>query len=235
MSDPIDRADEGDLLLRLVDVGSSGGLQEKWLPHLGKLQPVLFDVNADEARKLRAKYPNSIVVEEGLSDQDGPQRLFITVNHKCISLLEPNFEVLEPYATAHAFKLRATSEVICSRYLTLHNKGIVPQPDFIKIDVQGWEYQVLVGFGELLQDCLSIELESHFYPIYKGQRLLHDIIGLLAGFGFVLRRLDTSPNFAGDMIEVDAFFTKSRVALQRAPPIQQAKYALIRSVQHFSY
>ena len=63
-----------------------------------------------------------------------------------------------------------------------------PAPDAIKIDVQGFEFQVLQGFGSLLQHCLGIELEAHFYPIYRGQKLLHDIVSMLSDYGLVLRK-----------------------------------------------
>jgi FkbM family methyltransferase len=216
--------------LQFVDVGCSGGLQDKWLAHVGEIVPVMFDANASEASKLRAKYQEGIVIESGLSDIDGPQELFITRNHKCISLLEPNFDLLSGYRTKHAFELTGHVQINCSRYDTLYKHGKVPAPDAIKIDVQGYEYQVLSGFGILLSDCLAIELEAHFYPIYIRQKLLHELTELLSKFDFVLRRLTPSPNFEGDLIEVDAFFTKRREFVRQLEPIRRGKFNLITEV-----
>jgi FkbM family methyltransferase len=44
------------------------------------------------------------------------------------------------------------------RYDQLHAKGVVPVPHVVKIDFQGCEYEVLEGFGELLDQVLGIEL-----------------------------------------------------------------------------
>jgi hypothetical protein len=109
-------------------------------------------------------------------------------------------------------------------------KGAVPVPDAIKIDVQGFEYEVLLGFGHLLADCLGIELETHFYPIYKGQKLIGDIVSLLDDFDFVLRALKHVPNFDGDAIEFDAFFTKRRDKILDLCDPDKKKFSLLTDV-----
>lgn len=78
---------------------------------------------------------------------------------------------------------------------------------------------MLQGFGELLQTCLGIELETHVYPIYQGQKLLHHLIAFLSDYGFVLRKLTPLLNMGapdrpvlsldGDFVEFDAWFTKN--------------------------
>ena len=114
----------------------------------------------------------------------------------------------------------------------LYEKGIVPAPDVIKLDVQGCEYEVLLGFGALLQNCLGIELEAHFFPLYRGQHLLHEVISLLSTYGFVLRKLDQNKlgNFDGDLVEVDAFFTKSRSIVNLYNQEQNQKFNLLTKV-----
>ena len=54
--------------LRLVDVGGLGGIQQKWIPHLNKLDIVMFEPQSDEAARLRAAYATHAhcrVVEQG--------------------------------------------------------------------------------------------------------------------------------------------------------------------------
>jgi hypothetical protein len=112
----------------------------------------------------------------------------------------------------------------------LYHQGTVPAPDAIKIDAQGFEHQILLGFGSLLQDCLGIELEAHFYPLYRGQKLLHDIISLMSDHGLVLRTLQHVAQFDGDLVEVNAFFTKSRFAVRSLTPDQRRKFSLLTKV-----
>lgn len=223
-------ADAG--LLRLVDVGAMGGIQAKWHPYLERVAPVLFEPNPEEAARLRAQHPHAAVVEAALGNTVGPRNLMITENPTCVSLRPPNQEFVAAYGIHPHLRMVGAQEVMCTRYDVLHQAGTVPAPDAIKLDVQGCEYEVLLGFGALLQDCLGIEMEAHFYPVYREQKLLGDIIALLREYGFVLRKLDQNKmnNFDGDLVEVDAFFTKPRHVVRAYNATQRRKFDLLTEV-----
>ena len=223
--------------LRLIDVGAMGGVQEKWLPHLESITAVLFEPNPDEAEKLRARFSYALVVEAALSNVVGRRNLVITENPTCISLRSPNQEFFSNYEVRPHLRVTGTQEVDCTRYDVLHQQGFVPAPDVIKLDVQGCEYEVLLGFGALLQGCLGIELETHFYPVYREQRVLHEIIALLGEYGFVLRKLDQNKmdNFDGDLVEVDAFFTRPRFVVRTYNPVQRRKFDLLTEVWQLAH
>jgi FkbM family methyltransferase len=222
-------------LLRLVDVGALGGVQKKWSPHLDRLWPILFEPNPHEVEHVRqatVSCPRSTVVCAALAHKTAIQDLYVTKNPTCVSLLEPNSVLLGDYGIRVHFEIVGNTTVECTRYDTLYHRETVPLPDAIKIDVQGFEYEVLLGFGDLLDQCLGIELESHFYPLYRNQKLLYEVIDLLSSFDLVLRRLDANKmhHFDGDLIEVDAYFTKRRKAVRNLSPIQQSKFDLITKV-----
>ena len=226
---PFSRAPDDRLVL--VDVGSAGGVQAKWLPHAEWLQPVLFEPNPQSAKRLREKQPGCQVIEAGLSNADERRALQLTKNPFCVSVLPPNQALLAHYPNMQPhFEVKGQLEVSCTRYDTLHRAGTVPKPEAIKIDVQGFEYEVLQGFGDLLDNCLGIEMETHFYPLYKGQKLLHDLVDLLEPHGLVLRRLYHVPHFRGDMVEVDAFFTRRRSQFSSLSASQRWKMTLIEQV-----
>lgn len=65
-------------------------------------------------------------------------------------------------------------------------KGIsAPPPDFLSIDTQGSEYDILLGAKGILEsDVVAIVLEAEFHPIYKGQKLFGDLVNLLSDQGF---------------------------------------------------
>ena len=216
--------------LRLVDVGSRGGLRGTWEPHLDRVYPVLFEVDGREAARLRAAYPKATVIGAALSDRVGERKLYVTRNLNCVSLLEPNFTLLAKYPDLLPhFEVMGVVNTGCATYQDLYGKGMVPLPDAIKIDTQGHEFEVLSGFGDLLQHCLGIELEAQFYPLYQGQKLLHDIAALLDAFGLVLRKILPVPaqRFDGDIVEVDAFFTKGYLDRHATPAGQRWKLDLL--------
>jgi FkbM family methyltransferase len=220
--------------LRLVDVGGAGGLQPKWLSALDRIAPIMFEPNPAEAAKLRESLAqtasNSLVLETALSNVTGTKVLNIARHFGCTSLRLPNHDVLSGYRIERFFRITGTAQVECTRYDLLHKAAEVPPPDAIKIDVQGYEYEVLQGFGALLQDCTGIELECHLYPIYKGQKLLHDLVSFLADFGFVLRGLHPVNNFDGDVVELNVWFTKSIRYWNAMSETQKQKFSLLCSV-----
>jgi FkbM family methyltransferase len=219
-----------DRRLVFVDVGSRGGLQAKWHPHVNAIRAVMFEPDPAEAARLRDQLgPNSphIVIDQGLSNRVGNQTFYVTVNPLDSSLLPPNKEYLANYELRPHFELEREVDVPCTRYDTLYYQGRAPAPDAIKIDVQGFEYEVLLGFGGLLEACLGVELEAHFYQLYRGQKVLQDIVGLLSNYGMVLRNLEPSPNFDGDLVEVNAFFTKPRHAVRMLNTLRRQKFDLL--------
>ncbi len=220
--------------LTLVDVGGAGGIQAKWLPYSDRIAPVVFEPNPSEAVKLRETlvnaFPDGIVIQSALAHVRGNHKLNIARWWGCSSLLEPDMTVLSNYRIGGAFEVIGTESIESIRYDELFSEKVVPAPDAIKIDVQGFEYEVLLGFGGLLQNCIGIELETHFYPIYKGQKILADIVSFLAGFGFVLRKVEPVPSFDGNVVEADVWFTKDISHWRDFDPEDKAKFSLLSNV-----
>ena len=70
-------------------------------------------------------------------------------------------------------------------------------------------------------------METHFYPLYREQRLIGDLVTFLADFGFVLRNLAPVPNFDGDLVEADLQFTKRRSEVVTYDTARRRKFDLI--------
>lgn len=60
-----------------------------------------------------------------------------------------------------------------------------PPPDFLSLDTQGTEYEILQGAKETLKSrVLGLIVEVEFHPIYKDQKLFGDITQFLSDEGF---------------------------------------------------
>ncbi|WP_324778935.1 FkbM family methyltransferase [Thiobacillus sedimenti] len=57
---------------------------------------------------------------------------------------------------------------------------------FLKIDTQGYEWQVLDGAAATLGSVRGVQMELSLLPLYEGQHLWQDCIRRLEGEGFVL-------------------------------------------------
>ena len=81
----------------------------------------------------------------------------------------------------------------------------------VKMDVQGYEKNVLDGASESLQRIKLIQLEMALIPLYKGELLLADMIRYMEGLGFKLYNLINGfNNFeTGQLLQVDGIFIRS--------------------------
>lgn len=217
----------------LVDVGASGGLQACWAQRADHILPVLFEPNPVEAETLRrilGNIPGAQVIERGLSAAPGTYTLHLGSYFGCTSLLPADPEVLRGYQIAPLYDEVGQASVTCHRYDTLHEAGEVPVPEVIKLDVEGFEYEVLQGFGSLLENCLGIEVETWIYPVYRGTKLLGDIVTHLRSFGLMLRRFEPLDAFDHDLFVGNAFFTMSKQRVSRLDPVRRRKFDLLIDV-----
>jgi hypothetical protein len=80
----------------------------------------------------------------------------------------------------------------------------------LKIDVQGYELEVLKGCEALLELFDYLYIECSFIELYKGQPFAHDVITYLAPRRFNLRsiyNIDYSKN--GLAVQADFYFQRN--------------------------
>jgi FkbM family methyltransferase len=83
-------------------------------------------------------------------------------------------------------------------------------PVLLKLDVQGYEAQVLRGCPELLQRVDYLVVEVSFKPMYQGETLFMDIVRMVDTFGFhFLRPVGwLTDSRTGEIIQMDALFAR---------------------------
>jgi FkbM family methyltransferase len=58
---------------------------------------------------------------------------------------------------------------------------------FLKIDVQGFEKQVIAGGESTVRDrCVGMQIELSFVPLYEGGMLIREALDLVYSLGFIL-------------------------------------------------
>jgi FkbM family methyltransferase len=88
----------------------------------------------------------------------------------------------------------------------LQPSDIAP-PALLKLDVQGFEYDALLGCLSLLPRFQWIYCECSFVELYTGQKLAADVIAFLAENGFHLSGIyNSSYDAAGHCIQSDLLF-----------------------------
>jgi FkbM family methyltransferase len=195
-----------------LDVGAAAGPNHPALDYLLKQSAINFhglEPDPIACEHLRRTFPTGTFTEHAIADVAGERTLYVTLVGGCSSCLEPNEEVISKYPIANWMKVieKREIQVTTASHLILNN--LIPIPDFIKLDIQGLEYEALQGFGDYLDNVIGIELEATLKPIYKNQKLLWQIIELLNDRGFILRDLQHQGPFEHELIEANVFFSRS--------------------------
>jgi FkbM family methyltransferase len=176
-----------------------------------------FEPVASNVEKIRANFaryapqlsePHPIA----LGDFDGTGRLHLSSGHpegiprdagwdfgnKSSSLLPPS-----PLMRSHHPWLRFESQVTVrvERLDTFCRREGISGVDFVYLDVQGAELQVLEGAGSLLQSIRAVWLEVEAVELYAGQPLAPEVDAFMKANGFVLL-MDTVEAVSGDRLYV---------------------------------
>jgi FkbM family methyltransferase len=85
------------------------------------------------------------------------------------------------------------------------------KPDFIKIDVQGYELEVLKGGQQALHSAEAVLMEVNLLEIHDGVPLFHEAMRFMADSGFRLYDICTffRRPYDGALWQVDAIFVRS--------------------------
>ena len=181
--------------LTLVDVGARGGLSWQWEPFKHLITAVLVEPDPAEAASLVEKLQREglravKVIPKGLGARNGMAELNLLQSPECSSIFEPNLRWLARFPDAERF---TTSKHLPIELSTLDSELAalgVTQCDFLKLDVQGYELEVLAGATRTITQCLAVEAETSFNEIYQGQPLFGQIDSSLRTHGLALIDLE---------------------------------------------
>jgi len=180
----------------VADIGARYGIHPNWNGFDAPLRYIAFEPDAEEANRLRGLYKDTKnfqyeVLETALDKEKG-QRDFHLLKHRGLS------SCLKPDLTSECFRHLKPGQAEIEKILKIETEtgddlfaGLGVVPDFLKVDTEGTEQDVIEGFEKLLGNgVLGIRSSCNFQPCFIGQRLFSDSHDYLMRHGFVLLNLD---------------------------------------------
>lgn len=189
-----------DTILRLFHIGGRGpfGPAEVLLKMGKDMTITLFEASMGDLseydnfiKEYKDKYGVDLfVVQRCISNTVGKKEFHVTLMPTCSSLYK-----VSPYAAhwTHVWILKwGHMCTICDSILMdtttideLYTNQEIQMPNFLSIDAQGAEYDILEGSLKALEgDLVGVVTEVEFSPIYDGQKLFSDQDSFLRKYQF---------------------------------------------------
>ena len=203
-------------------VGGRGGLDPytKWLRRCRIVHAIGVEPESSGLEALQKTKAYDTIVHQGLAETQKKATLYITKARGWCSLLRPDETAIKRVASpiclsARPFEIVKTETIDLTTLDTI--MPTLPQIDFLQIDVQGAELQVLKGAKESLKNIAMIELEVRFYPIYEDEPSWNDLHTFLQENGFLLVHMTRQGEreFGTTFVEANACYVHASTTRDR--------------------
>ena len=181
--------------LNIFDVGAVG------IPEKNKFNFAL-DKNFTKIYKVddilnKENLPNEVYLWELLWSKNEEKDFYLTKNKVSSSLYKPNFEILDKFKNFDDHTLVKQKKVFTKSVSGLSN---IDKLDFVKLDAEGAELEILKGFDKKIEELMGIEIEVQFIERYIESPLFFEVNKFLNDNGFELYLINSESWFRGNKL-----------------------------------
>jgi FkbM family methyltransferase len=172
-----------------VDVGAHEG--EQTFPYASVDRTLLvyaFEPNLRAASRIMGLLPNYVVFPIAIAARDGSADLHLNAYEQSSSLLPADASGVKAWITEQKFEVVGSVTVPTMRLDTFLNGAGIASVDFLKIDAQGLDLEVVKSAGDRLRDVAKVQLEATTasYRQYEGAPGKSVIVEYMESKGFRL-------------------------------------------------
>ena len=175
---------KNDTPITICDIGASSIDKTEFIDELfnntnSKL--IGFEPNEEEFNKLEKNNPKKKFYNYAIGD-GSEKYLNICYGAGMSSFLEPDMDYLNNFYSFDEFAKIVKKKKIKTKKLD----DIKEKIDLLKIDVQGYEYEIIQHGKEKIKNSLVVQLETSPIPLYKNEKTSSEVINQLEKLGFSL-------------------------------------------------
>ena len=171
-----------------LDVGAQGGFNsDNFFPikYNFFFDKILVEPIESEAKK----FDGCTIISKGLWSKKEKKKLYILDNRLgSSSMYEPdekNFDLHNIKSKDYKnYKVTRVIEIDCDTLKNQLFESNIKNLDYLKIDTQGAELEILKGIGDYRP--LLIKIEGHFFSMYKDVPCWHHLVSYLSQLNYVL-------------------------------------------------
>ncbi len=210
----------------IVDVGANHG---GWSDTVRSVFPgarfLLIEPQSEMAPFLTqfcARAPGSEWVQAGAGAEAGEQLLTVWDDLQGSAILPDAIHALTPYGERRAIPIVTVNELVTS--------GRFPVPDLIKIDVQGYEMDVLQGATTVLGQTEAFIVETSLYDPLGGRPTFYRVAEFMETAGYAIFDFAELRYRSGDqaLAQLDVCFVRANGILRTASVVDRRRAATSR-------
>ncbi len=156
--------------------------------------------------KIFYNHDNIILYKTAIGNSNKKLKMHISNKDDSSSLLEISDVQLHYYPDTNEVN---TQHVDVSKLENYLKASDISAPSLLKIDVQGFELEVLQGAEGILDNFNYIYCECSYLPLYNNQPLVNDIIIFLSRYDFALIGAYNNNIVNGECIQSDFLFKRN--------------------------
>ena len=172
-----------------LDVGAQGGFNsDNFISSKYNIffEKILVEPIKSEFEKIKHE---KFVINKGLWSNKQKKTLYLLENRLgSSSMYEPNEEFFDLHNIRKKdyknFEVTRKVEIECDTISNQLEKLHIKNLDYLKIDTQGAELEILKGLGQFRP--LFVKVEAHFFSMYKNVPSWHELINFLYDLNYIL-------------------------------------------------
>jgi len=172
-----------------IDVGAHEG--ESTFPYAAADPSLLvyaFEPNLRAAARVMGKLRNYVILPIAIAEHDGSAELNLNAYEQSSSLLPADAEGVKSWVTEAHFEVIGSVVVPTMRLDRFMTTVGIDNVDFLKVDAQGLDLEVIRSAGDRLHDIARVQLEATTAPYrqYEGAPGKSVIVDFMESKGFKL-------------------------------------------------
>lgn len=229
--------------LTVIEVGARGGFEDLWIVYKDQIQLIGFEADEDECIRLNKQSSNNQnkYYPAILDRNRSLKKFYITSYPPSSGFYKPDQIFWSRFPDYKNIKVEKTISVDTVNLDFFLKENHIPTIDFIKLDVEGAELDILEGAkGILKKSVIGLSVEVEFFPTHIGQSVFSDVDNYLRSIGFILFDL-TLNRHARKVLSGNSFYKtpgptiKGQVLWGQAVYLKDAVSELQKSKKSFKF
>jgi len=134
--------------------------------------------------------------------------LYIAKDPGSSSIYPPDLAEIARHTTSSQFQTERTIQIDLERLEDVVQRERLPVPDYLKIDCEGAEGEILDGAGGLMNDVTGVLFEARFVEFYRGGSIFSALTDRFFSNGFICLGIKPGGAFFGASMMFDVLMIR---------------------------